>query len=373
MRKCLDKQGGVMVIVAISLLMFLALAALVVDLGQGLSVKTQLQEVADAAALAAASQLDGTIAGINNANDQANAYASKNKAAGSTVTLLPADIEFGSWDMSTKVFNPILSGGLGYPDGVNAVRITARRDAASGTALATTFAKSFGRNTLEVKTQAVAERAGPSQCVDSEDPTKDCNMIPIAVCKNMITQPTDGSPYCGVSITIGSTGTQSGVLTSFFDNSNTPNITQYIDGTKDSPTLFAKPCNSCPLGSQIQATQGVVTPILNALQTKYNSMVAPCVSSGSGSTCEDANHNGTYEWKAYSPVICADCNAPSGTSGPVCVTGFARINIEKVVTTGPSSSRGVFGFMKCGEKAPPNAGIGGGMFGTFSPIPGLVK
>jgi hypothetical protein len=51
-------------------------------------------------------------------------------------------------------------------------------------------------------------------------------MVPIAVCKNMITQPTDGSPHNSVSITIGSTGT-SGVLTSFFDNTNTGNITQH--------------------------------------------------------------------------------------------------------------------------------------------------
>ena len=57
MKLCSDNRGGVMVVVAICLLMFLVTAALVVDLGQGLSVKTQLQEVADAAALAGASQL----------------------------------------------------------------------------------------------------------------------------------------------------------------------------------------------------------------------------------------------------------------------------------------------------------------------------
>jgi hypothetical protein len=379
MKPGLDKRGAVMAIVALSLFLFLALLALVVDLGQGLTVRTQLQSVADAAALAAASQLDGTLGGITNATAQANAYCAKNQAAGYPVSLLPGDIEFGYWDMPTRVFNLILPGGLGYPDAVNAVRLTTRRDAASGTQLATTFARSFGRNTMDVSARAVAERGGPSKCVDSSDPTKDCNLIPVAVCQNRITHE-DGSPFCRVNITVGDTPSQSGALTSFYDNSSSQNIVEYVNGTKSSPSIYARPCGFCPSSSMIQATQGVDTPVFNALQTQYNNNVAPCRSTGSGPACEDSNGDGNWEWKAYVAVMCADCNDPSQTSGFVCVRGFARVNIEEVCSagttcshTGDKSTKAIYGFLKCGEQSQPNSGGGGPNFGTLSPIPGLVQ
>jgi Putative Tad-like Flp pilus-assembly len=399
MRVGLDKQGMVMAFVAISLLMFLALVALVVDLGHGLSVKTQLQEVADAAALASASHFDGTLAGVDAARAEAIAYAAKNKANGYPVALLPGDIEFGYWDMPTKVFSPILPGNLGYPEDINAVRVTARRDTASGTALSTTFAKTFGRDTMDVSAQAVAQKGGPSRCVDSDDPTLDCNLIPVTLCKNKITT-IDGAPNCDVPITVGSTPTQSGALTSFFETASDVNIKNYAngtaDGTTDTPTLYARPCSQCPLGlsasdqTGIEASWGTQPGVFAALRNTYAKAIAPCVNTGSGPNCEGSGEppEPPWFWKAYVAVMCADCDAPSGASGPVCVTGFATIDIEEVCTsqgqtscvhTGEvlpskkSTTNAIFGHLKCGGDAPPSSGTGGADFGTDSPIPGLVQ
>lgn len=381
MRVELDQQGMVMAVMAVCLLLFLAIVAFVVDLGHGLSVKTQLQEVADAAALASSAHLDGTLAGIDAARAEAMAYAAKNQANGAPVALSAGDIEFGYWDMPTKVFNPILPGNLGYPEDINAVRITARRDTANGTALSTTFAKTFGRNTMDVSAQAVAERGGPSQCVDSDDPELDCNLdIPLVLCKDKIVHE-EGNPFCGVEITVGDTPTQVGALTSYYDTTNTGNILDYINGTKENPTLYARPCSQCPLGAGIQITQGVLTPIFDALKAKYDEKVAPCLSGSDGPSCEDANEDGAWEWKTFVSVACINCDDPDMTSGPACVTGFARMNVEEVCVPsqpcmhqgGATGQKALYGFLKCGEDSSPLSGVGGTNFGTLSPIPGLVQ
>jgi Flp pilus assembly protein TadG len=380
-----SSKGSVIVFVAVSLLLFLALVALVVDVGYGLVVKTQLTEVADAAALAATARLDGTLTGITNAQNEALAYAANNSAAGYPVTLGAGDIEFGYWDMPTKNFNPILPGNPGYPEDINAVRVTARRDTASGTALATTFARTFGQNSLDVKAHAVAEKGGPSKCVDSDDPTKDCNPIPLVLCKESITKP-DGSANCGVNIFVGSTPTQSGALTSYFDTASENNIKDLANGTTDSPTLYARPCSQCPLNlstedqTGIEATWGTQPGVFAALRDRYNDAVQPCIDTGSGPDCEGSP--GEWLWKAYVSVMCVNCTAPHEASGPVCVTGFASIDIEEVCTsqgnivcahTGDKNTNAVYGHLRCGGDAPPSSGTGGPDFGTESPIPGLVQ
>jgi len=368
-------------------LMLLAFVALVVDLGFGLTVKTQLQQVADAAALAGAAHLNGTLDGVNAAKADAIVYAAKNRAAGYPVELIDDDVEFGYWDMLAKTFSRILPGQVGFPEDINAVRVTCRRNTARGTGLATTFARVFGRTTMDVKASAVAQVGGPSRCVDSDDPELDCNLdIPIVLCKDAITQ-VDGSPNCGVEITVGATPTQSGALTSYYKTANDPNIRSYVDG--DTPSIYAKPCSQCPINlstsdkSGIEVTQGVQPGVFADMRKKYEEKVAPCITSGSGPSCEYVN--GKLTWKAFVAVVCVDCDTPSMTSGPACVTGFAKINIEEVCTSqgntpcdhtgqAKSSTNAVYGRLKCGDLGPGNnLGTGGPLLGTYSPIPGLVQ
>lgn len=387
MKRELGERGVVAVIVAICLIMLMAIAALVVDVGYSLTARVQLQDAADAAALAGTAYLDGTLNGITTARNQAIAYAAKNRAAGDAVDLLPEDIEFGYWDMPTKDFNPIPPGAAGYPGDINAMRITARRETDSGTGLATTFGKVFGQNTINVRSEAVAQRGGPSQCLDTDDPATDCNLdIPLVLCRNKVTT-VGGSAYCGVEITVGSTPSQSGMVTSYFENSSTPNILSYIDG--DTPNVYARPCSQCPVPPRVddrnavEATQGAGPPVFAALRRKWEEKVAPCLANGSGPSCEYVD--GRLTWKTFVAVVCVECDTPSMTSGPACIVGFARVNIEEVCTAQGntpcqrtqqtrSSTNAIYGFLKCGENtAAQNTGSGGGNFGTFSPNPGLVQ
>lgn len=61
------QRGAVILLVTFSLIAFLGLAALVIDLGRMYIVKSQLQNAADAGALNGAKQLNGTKSGIGNA------------------------------------------------------------------------------------------------------------------------------------------------------------------------------------------------------------------------------------------------------------------------------------------------------------------
>ena len=66
-RSSRSQRGSMLVMFAFLILVVLAFMGLVFDLGRMQNNQAELQSVADAAALAAARQLDNTTAGVNNA------------------------------------------------------------------------------------------------------------------------------------------------------------------------------------------------------------------------------------------------------------------------------------------------------------------
>lgn len=90
------EQGAVAVVFGLAVVVLFAMGGLVLDLGHLYIAKTELQNAADAAALAAAKDLNEHAAGITSAVDKAQKIALKNKYNFSTdVTLASSDIEFG--------------------------------------------------------------------------------------------------------------------------------------------------------------------------------------------------------------------------------------------------------------------------------------
>src|SRR5215213_5778873 len=76
-----DDRGAVLVWFAITLPVILGAFALSLDLGRLGGLGTELQDIADAAALAAANKLDGTGQAITNADAAAFAVANNSKFA----------------------------------------------------------------------------------------------------------------------------------------------------------------------------------------------------------------------------------------------------------------------------------------------------
>lgn len=116
-----------------------------VDYGRVQMVRTELRRAADAAARYA-------LQGITNgtAVAKAQACATENLVDGTALALQTADIEIGMWANNT--FTP----GGATP---NAVRVTARRTSARGTAVPLLFAKAIGANTCDLVVTTTAYRA----------------------------------------------------------------------------------------------------------------------------------------------------------------------------------------------------------------------
>jgi len=135
------ERGVVIIWTAFFLLMMLGFVAIGIDIAKLMATRTQLQNAADAAALAGASAVDGLTGAIapDTATARAQAIAALNKAfvdAPEALVLSAADVVF---------------------PGNNRVQVTVRRDAASGGSMVTHVAQVLGINSLDVKATAVAK------------------------------------------------------------------------------------------------------------------------------------------------------------------------------------------------------------------------
>jgi Flp pilus assembly protein TadG len=167
---CRDNRGMALVWVALLLVVFCSFLALAIDIGYMYVARGELQNAADAAALAGAAKLvEGTLLQPE-ARAEALRYAAENAATKKSVTLasdgsneLKAenDIVVGNWTQSR---NPTFLAG-GTP--VNAVQVRARRTAASDPggaspdgAVELFFAKVLGGNWdhMAVSASAIAQR-----------------------------------------------------------------------------------------------------------------------------------------------------------------------------------------------------------------------
>ena len=145
------RRGSVLVLAALCLILIFAFTAFVVDVGYICSTRAQLQNAADAAALAAA---QATTDGSSVARNAAISVAGSHTAAGSAVTVSAADVVFGNWNTKTASFST-LTGSAESQAG--AVRVTARMAQAQGTPLNLFFAPLIGVNTADVSVTSTAK------------------------------------------------------------------------------------------------------------------------------------------------------------------------------------------------------------------------
>lgn len=157
-----DQRGNIAMLFAIMLGVLFGFSALAVDGGNLYVLKSKLQRTADAAALAAASQLPDE----TDARAEALEYALKNMpVAEHGSTLVDADIDFGYWHPGTRSF---VSGGVP----VNAAMVTTRRSAANSNPAGTYFAGLMGFDEVDVETTSVAGRVN-AVCILALDPSSE--------------------------------------------------------------------------------------------------------------------------------------------------------------------------------------------------------
>lgn len=150
MSKIRNKRGASLLWVAVTASVLAATGAFAVDLGRLWLARNELQNVADAAALAGASALGGT---HNEVRARARDVACENTAGGEMIQLNATEIEPGNWDADAKTFTPldILSG-----SGGNAVRVTASRSCESNSPVGLCFGQLLGEDEVELSACAIA-------------------------------------------------------------------------------------------------------------------------------------------------------------------------------------------------------------------------
>ncbi len=166
------RSGAVVPLVAFLLVFLMALAAFAVDIGYICVVEKEVQNAADAAALAGASQLlpRSALTGAANwaaaaaaARDEAQKFAALNKGGGVALTVDRNDANDPDGDVVVGTLaNPAdLSSPLDTQAGAyNSVRVHVRRDAAKNGSLGLFFAPVFGFSSQDLGAAATATYEG---------------------------------------------------------------------------------------------------------------------------------------------------------------------------------------------------------------------
>jgi Flp pilus assembly protein TadG len=162
-----NQNGVTAIVVALVLVVFVSCAAVAVDVGHLVVVKNELQNGADAGALAGARVLyneEGT--SVNPGADQvALQTAIANMSQKTAVEVTAEDVQRGHWCFATLTFTPnnalapvdlwnSTTAALdANPDFINAVKVTAKR---FSTPVVSFFARIFGRDSFTMEADAVA-------------------------------------------------------------------------------------------------------------------------------------------------------------------------------------------------------------------------
>jgi Flp pilus assembly protein TadG len=349
------QRGFVLIWVGLGMLLFLGIAALVIDAGYLYLTKKQLSVAADSGALAGATQIFkttdcATASGSPNYNArlEARKFAGYHKAgtgSGQTTVDLAlndasndgnGDIVLGNFNRTlTPHFLPCsTTAPTGRP--TNAVRVRARRTGEGGDGIATNNRVSTffaGVLNSDFKTSGVGAYATAQKVTKSGWPVALplCSIPPAGTPGTGGTccpKKPDGTYYnctgSGNSLTFSPTNLQNACWTSFFKPKGS-DIKDYVNDP------LSIPCTGASLPSaNLNLSNGAHSDALMALQ-------AACLSHG----CSVAT-----PWPVQFPVIDVPCAPLSCTEdGPI--VGFVTLDITSVDAGGTQQINGTF---NCGEE-----------------------
>jgi Flp pilus assembly protein TadG len=353
-----DESGSLAVIVALSIIAFLGISALVIDLGHAYLVKRQMQAAAEAGACAGANALFPTAGpNANNYNPQwTEAYTAAVNAVKQCYVdgvqlsdFSSANVELGfwndSWTSSTPPSHlegyvnapatPTLPAGDVIPPYFPAVKVYVNKTSGgtgTGAGLATYLASILGFNTMQIQTAGVAARFYPGVIY---------NAFPFAIPKILFKTnsngvwvpdtsqidptsgqpywtpynlPTDGNPSPGVATYTTTVGNgPNGGISQWTSFSTVENGASSIAGLLAADTTVA-------IANQVWLPSGVKSSDWNAV-TNYN-----CVYNGTNSTV-----NGVAPYSpVYMGVIVDETNPGSWAN----VKGFAGIAVTYCTGSG---------------------------------------
>ncbi|MEX0829450.1 MAG: TadG family pilus assembly protein [Nitrospirales bacterium] len=357
-----EQKGMAAIHMAMLGTVLVGMAALAVDVGHALVTQNELQNAADAAALAATGQMGVTYLAMpigdqqNLSRDltgaeqtaitgQAMAAAAANKASDvASLALSQADIQFGSWDFVAHTFTPTVT----RP---NAIRVTARRDGGQNGPITTFFAGVLGVNTMNIATTATAAlgTSGGPVAPGVAD-------VPFAISSNWF----NNTANCNDGIQFSPTGPNGCAGWHVFDQTpaNANKLRNTIDGLNDG-SYTAPGFN--PGADAWEFTGGEVSSAFPNLIDLWDAKR------------QWSNENGRYEWDINLPVYQASspssCDNPNGS---IIIAGYAKATITEVQRNDIQAEVKCDAFFKGNPNPTQPGGGGGGILAPLSVFPRLV-
>lgn len=336
-----DERGMLAAMAAVMLTALVGITGAATDLGLLYTARNQLQNAADASALAAADAIITYDSSFNAQVDYQSAWstaqqlAASNQAIGVNLTLLEPDFVVGKWDLAGGQW--ISTGSSSDPNDINAVQVTLRRDETANSPVSTYFAGIVGYGQVGVSAASLAfiGYAGSSP--------EGALALPIAVAADAVTGG-DDAPDCGQALVFHDERNENAEWTTFFDwPSNDPNVRDYVCGCKSSPAL--------KVGDDINVING------NLSNQTFEALAARFQDEG-----EDVDGDGIADqWLVTLPVV--EFGATTAH-----VTGFAYFTITEVRT---APDKEVVGVLQCGMVVPDSA-TGGEDYGARAGHPKLI-
>jgi Flp pilus assembly protein TadG len=368
------RRGAVLVLAAILLVPIVAMLAFAINLGYIVSVRTQLQNAADSAALAGAGRLmvpqlagnpnSAALAqqGIADATSEAQKFSLLNQGGGTKLTLPASDVVVGYLDNPFTSQQPLQSWSAGNPY-PNSVQVTVRRDNTANSPLALWFGGVTGTSNWNGNMTATASFTSAST-VTGFSPAAGVNgsLLPIAIDVNLWNtflssgKSPDGNVYDNYTATLPVSGTQPptnvsgspdnipefngvyptpnspgnfglvdigpppGNSTTVFRNwiNNGPSSSDLsyfgangLQATPDSPaTVTAGPGLKSTLQSDMQAVIGQPRSVL--LFSSYTSKGSYTIVGFAGVTIVKATGSGNNMQVAVQPMVVVDSTATTG-------------------------------------------------------------
>ena len=335
------QSGAMAALAAFMLTALVGLTGAAVDLGLLYSTKGELQNAADAAALAGAATMvsfgeNGEISvQPNTAVATAQQVSLANQAHGVNLSLRSDDAVIGYWDTATDAFDPGLSGSSD-PNDITGFRATVRRDELANGPVNTFFAGlvGYGSVGLHATSTAFLGWAGLADAAAVD--------LPLAIHASALTEA--DSPKCGAELLFNNENSETAEWTSFFTwPTNDVTVRKYVNGTLQSPAL--------KVGDSINVINGnLSTATINALADRFQAQGADTDGDGAADS-----------WEVLVPVV-----EPGSTSTMSKVVGFAHL-----VLTEADSSRVRF-FLQC-DRALIGSNSGGENYGTRATVPSLIQ
>ncbi len=352
-----DSSGAVAVTVAIMIVVLLGFAALALDISNAMIARNELQNAADAGALAGARQLgviyqalpQGTpytgyvLSDPSAVISAVTGVALQNQARQVLLSINTADIVIGVWDSTSRTLTP---GNVG-PTGV---RVTARRDPSSNGAVATWLAGILGINSMSVTAMGTAALTGVGVLLPGSA------NAPFGIDQLIFMNPA----FCGTPIQFYPTNNPptgcAGWQTFLESPPNANTEKQIIQGLTSNPPTYITP--QITVGqTSLNYIGGNVASDFPALINLFNTHLVPDTTGLSPTgMC----------WNVTVPVYAnQNCGNPNTSLMTVGAASACVYNVQGVPT------QQINAIVTCGQVT--MAQGGGGNFGTLGSIPGLVE